>query len=57
MCQLIDYNNVYGSKVVVHTIIKSLIIFGSSMPWKKKTDVWWPPRIRVKVQKKKIIDS
>jgi hypothetical protein len=55
MCQLIDCNNVYGSKVVAHTIIKSLIIFSSSMQWKKKVDVWRPPRIRVKVPKKRLL--
>jgi hypothetical protein len=32
MCQFINCNNVYGSKVVDHIIIKSIIIFGSSMP-------------------------
>jgi hypothetical protein len=36
MCQFINRNNFYGSKVVVHTIIKSFIIFGNSMPWKEK---------------------
>ncbi len=32
MCQFINGNNVYGSKVVTHTIIKPLIIFGNYMP-------------------------
>jgi hypothetical protein len=32
------------------TMIKSLIIFDSFMPWKKKTNAWWPLGIRVKVQ-------
>jgi len=38
MCQFINNNNVYGSKVVGHIIIKSIIIFGSFMPWKRKVD-------------------
>jgi hypothetical protein len=36
MNQSINHNNVCGSKVVAHTITKSLIIPGSSMTWKKK---------------------
>ncbi len=36
MNQFINHNNVYGSKVVVHTITKSLIIPSSSMAQKKK---------------------
>jgi hypothetical protein len=53
MCQFINHNSIYGSKIITHTIIESIIIFGSPMPWKKKIDFWWPLDIRVKVPKKK----
>jgi hypothetical protein len=52
MCQFINRNNIYRSKVVAHTIIKSLIIFGNFMPLKKKQTPKWPPRMRIKVQQK-----
>jgi len=38
MCQFINHNNVYGSKVVTHTM-------------KKKVEAWWPPAIKVNVSK------
>jgi hypothetical protein len=56
MCQFINRNNVYGFKIIAHTITKSLVIPSGSMARKKKTNAWWPPGIMVKV-KKKFIDS
>jgi hypothetical protein len=50
MSQFIYHNNVYGFKVVTHTITKWLIIPSDSMAWKKKVDVWWPLGIIVKVK-------
>jgi hypothetical protein len=56
MCQFINHNNVYGSKVVAHTIIKSFIIFGNSMPWKEKQTPGGHQALRLR-SKKIFIDS
>jgi hypothetical protein len=56
MCQFVNGINVYGSKIVAHTIIKSLIIFGNSMPWKKKENASGHQGLGLRSQKK-ILDN
>jgi hypothetical protein len=55
MKQFINRNNAYGSKVVSHTITKSLIIPSDSMAWKNKANIWQPPCIKVKVKNIRIL--